>query len=459
MKRLSRVPGLTVLLFSLCILLTIPASRTQAGECTESDGSYLEHLEYWASRPWAGDPRARSEIGEALGCLTYNRIDARRWAGPSAAGYLRSLRQSPQRARIEAACVPYLTAPRPVEPYQGDLACAAAEVLAMYGLPYAGGHDILEILVRRSRAAGYLLPYMALASIGDPRVFPLLDATYDSLAAAPRTDRTRWEMIGLVNCLYHLPGDSAVALAAEIAAADPDTAIIARAQHVLRARGDDGAIGRGAASSLPLSSPAPQTLSSPKEGGAMAKVREGNRPVLLVVDVQVGVVQGAGDAPRVVANVARVVERARAAGVPVLWGQHEGDDLPAGSPEWQWAPELVPAEGETWIRKRFNSSFEETPLETELARLGATHIVLAGAATNWCIRATAYGALERGYDLTLVKDAHTTETMEFDDGVRIEASQIIRELNVAMTWLEYPGRKNGTATAAEVDFSLPGQKR
>ena len=56
--------------------------------------------------------------------------------------------------------------------------------------------------------------------------------------------------------------------------------------------------------------------------------------------------------------------------------------------------------------------FEPTKLEEELALLGATHITLAGAMTNWCIRATAYGALERGYDLTLVKDAHTTANVD-----------------------------------------------
>ena len=56
--------------------------------------------------------------------------------------------------------------------------------------------------------------------------------------------------------------------------------------------------------------------------------------------------------------------------------------------------------------------FEPTKLEEELARLAATHITLASAMTNWCIRATAYGALERGYDLTLVKDAHTTASVD-----------------------------------------------
>jgi len=139
--------------------------------------------------------------------------------------------------------------------------------------------------------------------------------------------------------------------------------------------------------------------------------------------------------------------------------QHSDNDLRHGTPEWHWVAQLVPAAGEALIHKQFNSAFEETALEAELARLGATHIVLAGAATNWCIRATAYGALDRGYDLTLVKDAHTTETMELGNGGRIEASGIVQELNIAMMWVSYPGRTNGTASADEVDFAAPGGVR
>jgi nicotinamidase-related amidase len=191
----------------------------------------------------------------------------------------------------------------------------------------------------------------------------------------------------------------------------------------------------------------------------MATVREGNKGVLLVVDVQVGVVSDSWDAPRIIKNVSLAVERARAQGVPVIWVQHSNKDLVYGSPQWQWVPELAPAQGEPQIHKQFNSAFEQTALDKELAKLGATHITLAGAETNWCIRATAYGALERGYDLTLVKDAHTTSTMELDNGARIEAANVIHELNIAMTWLSYPGRTNGTAAAAEVEFSSPGGAR
>ena len=182
----------------------------------------------------------------------------------------------------------------------------------------------------------------------------------------------------------------------------------------------------------------------------MASIREGNKSVLLVVDGQVGVVDGAWESQRVVGQVALAVDRARTQGAPVIWVQHADDELVQGSPEWQWVPELVPAAGELLIHKGFNSSFENTPLEGELEKMGATHIVLAGCATNWCIRATAYGALERGYDLTLVKDGHTTKTMDADKGAK--AQVLVEDLNTAMMWLSYPGRKNTALNAEELSF-------
>ena len=187
----------------------------------------------------------------------------------------------------------------------------------------------------------------------------------------------------------------------------------------------------------------------------MATVREGNKSVLLIVDAQVGVMQGSWDAPRVTQNLAHAVQRARAQGAPVLWVQHSSAELVEGSAPWQWVPELVPAAGEPLIHKRFESSFEHTALEDELARLGIARVVLAGAQTNWCIRATAYAALERGYDLTLLKDAHTTAPIDLGDSTRVEAASLVHDLNVAMTWLIYPGRSNCTALAGDVDFAVP----
>jgi nicotinamidase-related amidase len=185
----------------------------------------------------------------------------------------------------------------------------------------------------------------------------------------------------------------------------------------------------------------------------MATVREGKQGVLLVVDTQVDVLKNAWEAPRIIHNVARAVARARHQGVPVIWVQHADENLPAGSPGWHWVSALTPAPGEPVIGKHFNSSFEQTTLDDQLARVGASHITLAGASSNWCIRATAYGALERGYDLTLVSDAHTTDTLVLDDGSRIEAASVVAELNIAMTWICYPGRSSGTATAERAEFA------
>lgn len=184
----------------------------------------------------------------------------------------------------------------------------------------------------------------------------------------------------------------------------------------------------------------------------MSALRGGKKTVLLVVDAQVGVLSTAWDASRIIDNIAVAVEKARAQKIPVIWVQHSDGELVYGSPDWQLVPELSPAAGEVRIDKRFNSSFEKTSLEEILAQAGATRIVLAGAATNWCIRATAYGALDRGFDLTLIKDSHTTESMEFEDGTKIEASDIIRELNIAIKWLSYPDRINDIASAEEIDF-------
>lgn len=188
----------------------------------------------------------------------------------------------------------------------------------------------------------------------------------------------------------------------------------------------------------------------------MATVREGNRQALLIVDVQVGVMQSIWNADRVIENVAKAVGKARQRGVPVIWVQHSDDEeIPYGSPAWEWVPGLSPADGEARVQKQFNSSFEQTNLEEILAGYGIAHIVLAGAASNWCIRSTAYGALDRGYDLTLLKDAHGTESIEFEDGVVVEAAHIIRELNVAMTWTDYPDRTTGTADVDTFEFAPP----
>jgi len=182
----------------------------------------------------------------------------------------------------------------------------------------------------------------------------------------------------------------------------------------------------------------------------MAKAREGNQAALLVVDVQQGVMKNAWNADNIIQNVATAVVQARASNMPVIWVQHADAELMKDTAEWQWVAQLTPASGEALVHKQFNSAFEGTELESQLAALDVAHIVLCGAATNWCIRATAYAALERGYDLTLIEDAHSTVDMPVSSELTISAAHIVAELNTTLRWLSYPGRRNAVMPLSEV---------
>ena len=178
-----------------------------------------------------------------------------------------------------------------------------------------------------------------------------------------------------------------------------------------------------------------------------------NRPhtALLVVDVQNGVVGGAHERDSVVANVGTVVEKARQAGVPVVWVQHSSQHLAKNSDEWQIVPELKPDDDEPLVGKTYADSFEETSLETVLAGLGVGRLVLAGAQTDECIRSTLHGAIARGYDATLVSDAHTTEDLT-EYGAPPPA-QVIAHTNLYWANHSAPGRTAGTVETKDVDFT------
>jgi len=180
-----------------------------------------------------------------------------------------------------------------------------------------------------------------------------------------------------------------------------------------------------------------------------------NRPstALLVVDIQNGVVEGAHERDAVVKNVGSLVERARRERVPVVWVQHSDDGLPRGSDGWRIVPELSPDDAEQLVEKSFGDSFEDTTLESVLAGLAVGRLVVVGAQTDACIRSTLHGALVRGYDTTLVSDAHTT-----GDRTAWGApppDQVIAHTNLYWSYQTAPGRTAGTVTTADVDFAGP----
>jgi nicotinamidase-related amidase len=177
-----------------------------------------------------------------------------------------------------------------------------------------------------------------------------------------------------------------------------------------------------------------------------------NRPktALLVIDVQNGVVNGNHGRDAVVANVGSLVEKARRERIPVVWVQHSDDHLARGSDEWRIVPELTPGDAEPLVEKSYGDSFEDTNLETVLSDLGVGRLVVVGAQTDACIRSTLHGALVRGYDATLVSDAHTTEDQTAWGAP--PPDKVIAHTNLYWKNETAPGRTGGTVETKEVDF-------
>ena len=165
-----------------------------------------------------------------------------------------------------------------------------------------------------------------------------------------------------------------------------------------------------------------------------------SKSALLVIDVQNQVVEGAFNKDAVIVQINTAVVKARAVGVPVVWVQHSDDWMAIDSDDWQIVPQLTPGDNEPKVRKFYRNSFEATNLEDVLSQLGVGHVYICGAQTNNCVRFTGHGALDRGYDVTLLMDAHTTTDFEFS-GKDVSAEALVADLNASFYENDLPGRK------------------
>jgi nicotinamidase-related amidase len=108
------------------------------------------------------------------------------------------------------------------------------------------------------------------------------------------------------------------------------------------------------------------------------------------------------------------------------------------------------------VHKKYGDSFEDTTLESELAPRGVGRLVVTGAQTDACIRATLHGAFTRGYDALLVSDAHTTD--DFSEYGLPPADKVIAHTNMYWTWQAAPGRTAGVSKTADVNFDATGNE-
>ncbi len=182
----------------------------------------------------------------------------------------------------------------------------------------------------------------------------------------------------------------------------------------------------------------------------MTSLTDRPNTALVVVDVQNDVVANAYNRDEVIAKIRALVDRARASDVAVVWVQHSSDHLVEGSSGWEYVPELARRDSEPVVHKKYGDAFEATDLESALAQRKVGRLVVTGAETDACVRATLHGAFVRGYDTVLVADAHTTE--DFSEYGLPPADKVIAHTNMYWTWQAGPGRTASVVEAAAVDF-------
>jgi nicotinamidase-related amidase len=153
----------------------------------------------------------------------------------------------------------------------------------------------------------------------------------------------------------------------------------------------------------------------------------GRRPALLVVDLSVGFTDPASplvcDLEDVVTSVRRLLGEARRAALPVVYTTVSYDEgsrlaaaafidkipalltLEAGSRWVEIDPRIAPAPGEPVLNKLFASAFFGTALSSLLAAGGCDSVIVTGASTSGCIRATVVDAIQHGYRPVVPREA------------------------------------------------------
>lgn len=183
----------------------------------------------------------------------------------------------------------------------------------------------------------------------------------------------------------------------------------------------------------------------------MTTLKDRPHKALLVIDAQKNVIGGAHDRDAVLTNINTLIADAREAGVPVVWVQHSDDEMAIGSDGWQIVDELAVLDDEPIVRKLYGDSFEATDLEALLAERGVGELVVTGAQSDACVRSTIHGAFTRGYDVTLVCDAHTTE--DLTEWGAPPPEQVIAHTNLYWSFQSAPGRIAAVKKTEEVAFA------
>ena len=161
-----------------------------------------------------------------------------------------------------------------------------------------------------------------------------------------------------------------------------------------------------------------------------------NSTALLIVDVQMGMFESSllppvSQGDELLTTLKKLMARARAAGVPVIYVQHlgpKGDLLEEGTPAVAIHPDIRPREEDVVVRKHFCDSFHKTDLDQLLQSKSISNLVITGIQSEFCVDTACRRAFGLGYQVTLVEDGHTT----WDTQV-LKAPQIVAHHNLTLS--------------------------
>ena len=174
---------------------------------------------------------------------------------------------------------------------------------------------------------------------------------------------------------------------------------------------------------------------------------------LLIVDVQTALVDGANPVYQLntlLENISRLISQARATGIPIIYIQ-DNDVDEIGSPGWQIHPAIAPEADDLVIRKPETDAFYGTTFQQELESRGIHHLIINGCKSEVCIDATCRKAIDLGYHVTLVSDAHSTT-----DNPILTAPQIIAYHNyiLQMVWSDEHGEEVAVSVQPTSDIIM-----
>ena len=169
---------------------------------------------------------------------------------------------------------------------------------------------------------------------------------------------------------------------------------------------------------------------------------------LIIIDMQVGLFENTlrFDSDGVIQRINAISKTIRGIGGTIIFIQHEDEGaLTLGSNGWEILSNLVREENDLIIRKQACDSFYKTNLAETLNQHGITKLIIAGCATDFCVDTTIRAAASRDYEVTVVKDGHTTA-----DRPHLKAEQIIQHHNYVWKNLILPSRRVRVLTAAKI---------